>query len=86
MFLCTKTHQGTSSSCYLHSLLCTYSEPSISGLCKIVPYATECFALLESLYVFISTTKTHAIFMQKQSEMHSDKQSLQTFGHVDMLQ
>lgn len=32
---------------------------------------------MESLYVFISTTKAHAIFMQKQSEMHSDKQPLQ---------
>lgn len=43
----------------------------------MVPYATEFFALLEHLYVFISTTKAHTIFMQKQSAMHSDKQPLQ---------
>ena len=35
------------------------------------------FCLLECLYVFISTTKAHVIFMEKQHELHPDKQPLQ---------
>ena len=58
--------------CYAHTLNLVLVDSV-----KTVPYATEFFALLETLYVFISTTKAHAIFMQKQSEMHSDKQPLQ---------
>ena len=41
---------------------------------KAVPDATQFFALLESLYVFLSTTKAHVIFLQKQKELHPDKQ------------
>ena len=44
---------------------------------KIVPQATESFSLLEALYVFVSTTKAHVVFMQKQQELHPDKQPLQ---------
>lgn len=55
--------------CYAHTLNLVLVDSV-----KMVPYATEVLALLESLYVFISTTKAHAIFVQKQSEMHSDKQ------------
>ena len=58
--------------CYAHTLNLVLVDSV-----KMVPYATEFFALLESLYVFISTTKAHAIYMQKQSEMHSDKRPLQ---------
>ena len=58
--------------CYVHTLNLVLVDSV-----KMVPYATEFFALLESLDVFISTTKAHAIFMQKQSEMHADKQPLQ---------
>lgn len=32
------------------------------------------FSLLETLYVFMSGSKTHAIFIQKQSELHPNKQ------------
>ena len=41
---------------------------------KAVPDATLFFALLESLYVFLSTTKAHVIFLQKQKELHPDTQ------------
>lgn len=41
---------------------------------KAVPGATQFFALLESLYVFLSTTKAHVIFLQKQKELHPDEQ------------
>ena len=43
---------------------------------KMVPYATEFFSLLEAVYVFVSTTKAHAVFVQKQQELHQDKQPL----------
>ena len=43
---------------------------------KMVLYATEFFSLLEAAYVFVSTTKAHAVFMQKQQELHQDKQPL----------
>ena len=42
---------------------------------KAVPDATQFFALVESLYVFLSTTKTHVIFLQKQKELHPHKQT-----------
>ena len=74
--------------CYAHTLNLVLVDSV-----KMVPYATEFFALLEHLYVFISTTKAHAIFMQKQSAMHSDKQPLQLqklsdtrWACIDMLQ
>ena len=41
---------------------------------KAVPDATQFFALLESLYVFLSATKAHVIFLLKQKELHPDKQ------------
>ena len=43
--------------CYAHTLNLVLVDSV-----KMVPYVTEFFALLESLYVFISTTKAHAIF------------------------
>ena len=63
---------------YIHCYTHTLNLVLVDSL-KIVPlpYATEFFALLESLYVFVLITKAHAIFMQKQSEIHSDKQPLQ---------
>ena len=44
---------------------------------KHLPSAGEFFCLLERLYVFISTTKAHAVFMQKQKDLHPDKQPMQ---------
>jgi len=40
---------------------------------KAIPGATQFFALVESLYVFLATTKVHVIFLQKQKELHPDK-------------
>ena len=40
---------------------------------KNVSRAAEFFALLESLYVFLSSTKAHVIFVRKQRELHPDK-------------
>ena len=42
---------------------------------KAVPEATQFFTLVESLYVFLSTTKAHVIFLQKQKELHPHKQT-----------
>ena len=42
---------------------------------KAVPEAAQFFALIESLYVFLSTTKAHVIFLQKQKELHPHKQT-----------
>lgn len=42
---------------------------------KAIPEATQFFALLESLYVFMSTTKAHAVFLQKQRDLHPEKQT-----------
>ena len=44
---------------------------------KNVSIASEFFALAESLYVFVSTTKAHAVFMTKQKELHPGKPPLQ---------
>ena len=38
-------------------------------------FASEFFSLLESLYVLMSTSKTHVIFIQKQKELHPGKQT-----------
>ena len=35
-------------------------------------HAAKFFALLESLYVFISSTKAHVAFIEKQKELHPD--------------
>ena len=40
---------------------------------KNVTCASEFFALLESLYVFLSSTKAHVIFVRQQTELHPDK-------------
>jgi len=37
---------------------------------KNIAHAAKFFALLESLYVFISSTKTHVLFLQKQTELY----------------
>ena len=43
---------------------------------KAVPYTSEFFLLLKSLF-FVSATKAHAVFMQKKGQLHHDKQPLQ---------
>ena len=42
---------------------------------KAVSDATQFFALVESLYVFLSTTRVHVVFLQKQKELHAHKQT-----------
>ena len=44
---------------------------------KVVQSAREFFCLLEQIYVFISTTKCHVVFMAKQKELHPGKQPVQ---------
>ena len=39
--------------------------------------AFEFFSLVQALYVFMSTSKTHAIFLEKQGELHKEKQPKQ---------
>ena len=41
---------------------------------KSLPEASEFFSLVQSLYVFLSASKVHSIFSQKQAELHPDKQ------------
>ena len=41
---------------------------------KSIPQASEFFACLQSLYVFMTASKAHVLFIQKQSELHPDKQ------------
>ena len=44
---------------------------------KYVKGASEVFALVQTLYVFVSTTKAHIIFMSRQNELYPDKQPRQ---------
>lgn len=44
---------------------------------KAVHDASEFFALLETLYVFLSTAICHSIYQQQQKELHPDKQQRQ---------
>ena len=37
--------------------------------------ASEFFSLLQSLYVFMSTSKAHVVFLAQQKELHPDKQT-----------
>lgn len=58
--------------CYAHTL-----NLVLVDCVKMIPDAIEFFSLLESLYVFISSTKAHALFMQKQKELYPHKQPYQ---------
>ena len=40
-------------------------------------HASQFFALIQAIYVFISTTKAHTVFEQKQKQLHPDKQPQQ---------
>ena len=37
--------------------------------------ASEFFSLVQSLYVFMSTSKAHVVFLAQQKELHPDKQT-----------
>ena len=54
--------------CYAHCLNLVLVDTT-----KTVPQASEFFALMEILYVFISTSKAHTVYMQQQNALHPDK-------------
>lgn len=58
--------------CYAHNL-----NLALVDCVRNIPTASEFFALVQALYVFVSTTKAHAVFIQKQKEIHPIKQPLQ---------
>ena len=41
---------------------------------KVICEASEFFAFLETLYVLLSSSKYHSLFMQQQREIYPDKQ------------
>ena len=55
--------------CYAHFL-----NLALVDCVKTVQSSFDFFCLLESLYVFMSTTKAHCIFEAKQKELHPGKQ------------
>ena len=54
--------------CYAHCLNLVLVDTT-----KTVPQASEFFALMETLYVFISTSKAHTVYIQQQNALHPDK-------------
>ena len=54
--------------CYAHCLNLVLVDTT-----KTVPQASEFFALMETLYVFISTSKAHTVYIQQQNVLHPDK-------------
>ena len=69
--------------CYAHCLNLVLVDSA-----KIASVASNFFALMELLYVFLSRSVTHAIFLRKQSELHPHKQQrqLQRLRHLLVLQ
>ena len=66
------TPNATYVHCYAHCL-----NLALVDCVRKVQDASEFFALMELLYVFISSTKTHELFLKKQAEFHPDKQTRQ---------
>ena len=54
--------------CYAHCLNLVLVDTT-----KTIPQASEFFALMETLYVFISTSKAHTVYIQQQKSLHPDK-------------
>ena len=44
---------------------------------KSIPFVGEFLALLESLYVFMSASKAHEIFLEKQKQLRPGKQIIE---------
>jgi len=55
--------------CYAHKL-----NLAIVDCVKSIQFACDFFCLLEVLYVLISTSKLHSMFMAKQKELYPEKQ------------
>lgn len=58
--------------CYAHCLNLVLVDSA-----KISSAASDFFALMEVIYVFLSRSVTHAVFLRKQSELHQDKRHRQ---------
>ena len=54
--------------CYAHCLNLVLVDTT-----KIVPEAAEFFALMEALYVFISTSKVHSLYIEQQLQLNPNK-------------
>ena len=54
--------------CYAHCLNLVLVDST-----KSVPEAAEFFALLEVLYVFMSTSKAHSMYTEQQTILHPEK-------------
>ena len=57
--------------CYAHILNLVLVDS-----CKSIPAAADFFLLIEALYVFMSASKPHVVFAEKQKLLHPDKQPL----------
>ena len=55
--------------CYAHCL-----NLALVDTTRSIADASEFFALMETLYVFMSSSKSHDIYLQKQNELHPSKQ------------
>ena len=55
--------------CYAHRL-----NLALVDCVKGNKFAGDFFCLIEALYVYISTSKTHSVFIAKQKELHPEKQ------------
>ena len=58
--------------CYAHNL-----NLVLVDTVKSVPDAMEFFTLLEHIYVFMSASKAHVVFMGKQRQLHPQQQPLE---------
>ena len=55
--------------CYAHCLNLVLVDST-----RNVSEASDFFALMETLYVFVSTSKAHTVYLEQQSQLHPDKQ------------
>ena len=55
--------------CFAHCL-----NLALLDCAKSVPVGWEFFALVQALYTFISTPKSHSVFLKMQKELRPDKQ------------
>ena len=58
--------------CYAHCLNLVLEDTT-----KVVPEASEFFTLMETLYVFISTSKVHTLYIEQQHHLYPNKQPRQ---------
>lgn len=58
--------------CYAHVLNLVLVDS-----CRSVSAASEFFAIIEALYVFMASSKAHVVFVEVQKKQHPDKQPLE---------